>query len=117
VDVAGVVECRSTKHCICISVSNNRFLVINTEHRQIYDDFEIKAKDYPFLKNVNRFVCCSQIYHFDQSRFLNNKIPVGQLKYQDIVKIIDKIQKSEILDETDQSAVLLELNGWQLDYK
>jgi hypothetical protein len=115
IDVADKVSYRGTKHCICISVTNDKYLVIDTQHREIYDDFEIKAKDYPFLKKVNRFVCCSRIYHFDSSKLLNNKAPVGRLKYADVVKIINKIQNSEVLDETEQASVLPELIEWQLD--
>lgn len=117
VDVADVIEHRDRKHCICISVADNKYLVINTEHREIYDDFGIKASDYPFLQGVDRFVCCSQIFQFDGGKLLNGKMPVGQLKYTDMGKIISKIQTSEILDETERQSVLLELLDWQLDYK
>ncbi len=117
VDVSGIINYRDTKHCICISVAQDKYLVINTEHRAIYDDFKILATDYPFLQDKDRYVCCSQIYKFDANKLLNGCQPVGQLKYPDMAKIIDKIQNSQVLDETEQSAVLPELIDWADDYR
>jgi uncharacterized protein (TIGR02145 family) len=56
IDVSGVIEYRDKKHCVCVSVAFDKYLLINTSHREIYDDFEIKSSDYAFLKLNNRFV-------------------------------------------------------------
>ena len=52
-DVKGVVSYRDTKYCVCVSNLQNKYLFINTDHRTMYDDFEIKAEDYIFLNNKN----------------------------------------------------------------
>jgi hypothetical protein len=104
---------RETKHCICISVSKDKYLVINTEHRQMYDDFSISASDYPFLKGKDRYVCCSAVYKFLPDRIISES--VGKLKYLDMLKIIDKIQNSKSLDRSEKNDILPELIEWQLD--
>jgi hypothetical protein len=111
-NVTGQVEHRETKHCICISVSQNKYFMINTDHRDMYDDFEIKSSDYEFLEGKNRFVCCSRIHEFEPDRIIRH---VGTLRYADMLKIIDKIQNSKILDKTERDSVMPELDEWQAD--
>lgn len=114
VDVKGSeINNRETKHCICISVSKDKYLVINTEHRQIYDDFEIKASDYPFLKGKDRFVCCASVHKFPPEKIISES--VGKLKYSDMLKIIDKIQNSKFLNQSEKNDILPDLVDWQLD--
>ena len=114
IDVRGSeINNRETKHCICISVSKDKYLVINSEHRQMYDDFEIKASDYQFLKGKNRFVSCAFVYKFPPEKIISKS--VGKLKYPDMLKIIDKIQNSKILDQSEKNDILPDLVDWQLD--
>lgn len=103
---------RSTKHCVCISLGGNKFLLINTHHREMYDDFEISATDYPFLKGNNRFISCSHIMNFDDNITIRS---VGMLKYDDILKIKSKIENSTTLTRKDINEILLELEEWELD--
>lgn len=111
-DVGGQIENRDTKHCVCIAASQNKFFVINTQHRTMYDDFMISAADYDFLKGQDRFVCCSAVYKIPTNKIIRK---VGKLKYADMLKLIDKIQNSVILDNTEKSAIIPELTEWQLD--
>lgn len=112
IDVGDQIEHRDTKHCICIATSQNKYFLINTMHREMYDDFQISASSYPFLKGVDRFVCCSQIYQFTPDKIIHK---VGKLNYQDMIKLISKVQNSEVLDNAEKSAVLPELTDWQMD--
>ena len=107
------IQNRETKHCICISVSKDRYVVINTEHRQMYDDFIIKASDYPFLKGKDRFVCCATVHRFLPDRIVSES--VGKLKYPDMLKIIEKIQNSKVLDKSEKNDIVPDLIEWQLD--
>ncbi|MDR2593021.1 MAG: hypothetical protein LBC59_09530 [Chitinispirillales bacterium] len=109
IDVSGVIEHRGTKHCVCVSVSAEKYLLINTNHRDIYDDFEIKSSEYAFLKPKNRFVCCSEMYHFDSDEIIKS---VGTLNRNDMIKIVDKIQNSESLKKAEKDFVILELGKW-----
>lgn len=78
----------------------------------MYDDFQISASSYPFLNGVDRFMCCSQIYQFTPDKIIHK---VGKLNYQDMIKLISKVQNSEVLDNAEKSAVLPELTDWQMD--
>jgi hypothetical protein len=49
-------EHRPIKRCVCVSALSERYLIINTNHREMYDDFEIMSADYDFLESKNRFV-------------------------------------------------------------
>ena len=108
-DVSGVIGHRDTKHCVCVSVSTDKYLLINTSHRDIYDDFEIKSSEYAFLKSENRFVSCSKLYQFDSSKIIRS---VGNLNRSDMAKIVDKIQNSESLKMAEKDFVILELDKW-----
>ena len=109
VDVFGQVTYRDTKHCVCISTTGGVYLVINTRHREMYDDFEIQSDNYGFLGGVNRFVCCSKLHEFDHSKILKK---VGRLIYNDMQKIVDKIQASKTIDSIDKDAVIPGLAAW-----
>ena len=69
-DVSGDPELgrhRSNKHCVCVSVGAGLYLLINTAHRELYNDFPIKASDYAFLFGVDRFISChkpKKNFHF-----------------------------------------------------
>jgi len=112
IDVSEIVTRRATKHCVCISVSQDKYFLINTNHRKFYDDFEIMASDYDFLGDSNRFVCCSEIFGFEPERIIRK---VGNLNSTDMAKIIKKIQESRILDKRDKDYILHNLDKWLTD--
>ena len=112
IDTSKSLDHRDTKHCVCISLGGDKFFLINTNHREMYDDFKIYADDYPFLNGDNRFISCSLIMHFDSN--LINRC-VGMLKYADILKIKSKIENSKTLTLKDINEVLPDLEEWELD--
>jgi len=112
-DVKGVISHRDTKYCVCVSNLQNKYLFINTDHRTMYDDFEIKAEDYIFLNNKNRFIACSTIFSINPDRMIRN---VGKLNIEDVKKIIDKIIKSRTISKIDKDSVLPELESWLSGY-
>jgi hypothetical protein len=87
------------------------YLLINTEHRKIYDDLEIKASDYEFLGSINRFVECSELFRIEQKFFIKK---VGSLYREDMIKITEKIRKSKFLTAAEKKTVLPELEKWLL---
>jgi len=109
IDVSGKIGYRSSKHCVCISVSGDKYFLINTSHREMYDDFEIKSSDYGFLGGINRFVCCSRIHAFSSDSIIKK---VGNLSCDDMTKIADKIQKSRVLDKAEKDSIIPELDKW-----
>lgn len=111
-DVSGIVSERDKKHCICVSVSQDKYILINTEHRKIYDDFQISEKNYDFLHGTDRFVACSQILQFDSERKIQR---VGTLKYKDMGIVIQKIRESKVLSKIEKDAILPDLEEWYLD--
>jgi hypothetical protein len=109
IDVTGKINYRGSKHCVCISVSGDKYFLINTDHREIYDDFEIKSSDYVFLDGTDRFVCCSRMHEFRPDRIIRK---VGNLNHCDMARIADKIQKSKVLDKMEKDSVIPELDKW-----
>lgn len=103
---------RDTKHCVCVSVAKDKYLVINTEHREMYDDFGITVSNYPFLK-IDRFVACSALHKFSPDKIISGR--QGKLKYTDMIRVIDKIQNSKTIDKTERDEILPELIEWQMD--
>jgi hypothetical protein len=102
---------RDTKYCVYVSALTGKFFYINTKHRDIYDDFEIKSSDYVFLNSVDRFVCCVKLHDID-SVILIDKI--GNLNRDDMLKILNKIQKSNDIKNADKDSIVPELRKWLL---
>ncbi len=111
-DVGDQIEHRDRKHCVCIAASQDKYFVINTQHRIIYDDFVISSRDYDFLKGEDRYVCCSTVYKFSPDKIIRK---VGKLNYNDMKTLIDKVQNSKVLRETEKSSIIPELVEWQMD--
>lgn len=112
IDVSGKINYRNTKHCVCISLSENKYLLVNTNHREMYDDFQIRSSEYDFLGGMDRFISCHRIHEFSFDRIIKK---VGNLNYDDIAKIVDKIQKSRTLDKIDKDSVIPDLDKWLSD--
>jgi hypothetical protein len=110
-DFSNEFEHRPRKHCVCVSVSPERYVVINTYHREMYDDFEISSADYGFLEFKNRFVSCVKLYGADSVKLINH---VGNLYREDMIKVANKIQDSEVLDDLEKASVIPELKKWLL---
>ena len=113
-NVEEIMPYRDTKHCICVSISKEKYLMINTDHRRMYDDFKIESQNYPFLNNRDRFIACSEIYDISSERIIRN---VGKLKIKDINKIIEKIKNSKSLYKADKDLILPEIESWLLRIK
>jgi len=108
VDVAKLFHHRKTKHCVCVSAGDDKFLVINSEHREMYDDFKIEVSNYSFLEK-DRFVACRMAYEVKDESLIKK---VGNLNYEDMTKILNKIQNSKLIEETERDSIAFELEGW-----
>jgi len=113
-DVRGKIEYRKTKYCVCIYTDDDkdRYLFINTESRKMYDDFQIKSSDYPFLNQKDRYVNCSNVQELEQERIIERK---GNLNYEDMRNILNKIRESEDITETEKEDIVPELEKWLSD--
>lgn len=112
-DVSKVMPERTTKYCVCVSAGNDRYFYINSEHRQIYDDFKIKASDYDFLTH-DSYVGCHEAYRLGKELIIRK---LGNLNYDDMLKILDKIQKSKRIAKTERKALIFEVETWLNDKK
>jgi hypothetical protein len=56
------IDNRQTKHCVCISVSPDKYLLINSNN--YFGGFEIKSDDYEFLSGKDRFIGCNHMMAF-----------------------------------------------------
>jgi len=108
-DVSGDAELgkyRSMKHCVCVSVGEGRYLLINTLHRELYNDFMIKASDYGFLKGVDRFISCHKPSDFIPAQLIKK---VGMLSDADTRTMMKKIQASRFMRQNIKAKILGEL--------
>ena len=106
VNVKGMLKHRDKKHCVCVSVGHEKYLFINTEHRDTYDDFQINAADYDFLEGVDRFVSCFKPTDIPTSRLIQK---VGQLNDADAKTVYVKIKESRQIHNKVKEAILAEL--------
>ena len=106
VNVAGLLKHRDTKYCVCVSVGAGKYLFINTEHREHYDDFQINAKNYDFLAGVDRFLSCIGPTKIPPSRLIQK---VGHLNDMDAKTMYVKIEESDLISDDDKEIILPEL--------
>ncbi len=112
-DVSKIMPERTTKYCVCISAGNDRYFYINSEHREMYDDFKIMASDYDFLKH-DSYVGCHEAYLLREELIIRK---LGNLNYDDMLKILDKIQNSKRIAKAEKKALILEFETWLADRK
>jgi len=112
-DVSKIMPERTTKYCVCISAGNDRYFYINSEHREMYDDFKINASDYDFLK-YDSYVGCHEAYLLGKELIIRK---LGNLNYDDMLKILDKVQNSKRIAKVEQKALILEFETWLADRK
>jgi len=113
-DVSDKLQYRKTKHCVCISVSENKCLLINSNNRGIYNELEIKASDYKFLNGANRFIACLRTIKFEEREIIKK---VGSLNYSDMVKITERlkmVKNKDILIQLED--IIAELEKWLSNY-
>ena len=106
VDVTGAVPHRATKHCVCVSVGNGKYITINTESRPEYGEVKIKASEHAFLKGVDRYVLCARILTREPENLLAK---VGTLSDADTKIVYLKIKESVKIHEDDKKAILPDL--------
>jgi hypothetical protein len=114
IDTAGKIEHRGTKFCVYVSVAKDKWLLINTANRGIYNELEIKPSEYGFLGGVNRFVACSQVFEFDEGKVIKK---AGNLNYGDMVRIAENLKKVRTKKIMIQlKDIIVELEKWLADY-
>jgi len=97
---------RATKHCVCVSVGCGLYLLINTEHREKYDDFLLKASEYDFLNGVDRFLACHDPKVIKDEKLIRR---VGTLSDVDAKTMYVKIRASTNIAPVEIKKVLAEL--------
>jgi len=112
-NVSEKLEYRTTKHCICISAGNNRYILINSEHREMYDDFKISVSDYDFLKR-DSYVGCSEFVVLGRESIIRR---VGSMKYNDMLKILEKMREPKHISKPGRTEIALELEEWMSNYQ
>lgn len=115
INTADKIEHRKTKHCVCISVSKNKWLIIDTENRGYRNEMEIKSSNYEFLQGINRYVGCLFVYEFDESKVIKK---VGNINYTDMTGIVEKLKSIKAKQTLIQLAdVIPELEAWLANYQ
>ena len=112
-NVSKIISERDTKRCICISTGNGKYLFINSHHRDKYDDFKIESSEYSFL-NHDSYVGCSEIIMLKDEHIIKK---VGNLKYDDMRKILNKIKNSKFIVEAERDVIAVELEEWLNNYR
>ena len=108
-DVSGDAEVgkyRSKKHCVCVSVGEGWYLLINTHHRELYNDFMIKASEYGFLNGVDRFISCRIPRPITTGQLIKK---VGTLSEADTRTMMEKVKASRFMRNAVKEKILKEL--------
>jgi hypothetical protein len=113
IDVSKILPHCETKYCICITTGINKYFLINSENRKIYDTFEISASDYSFLKH-NSYVGCSKAHALESSLIVKK---IGNLNFNDMSKILEKIRNSKYIIKPERETMALELEEWMSNYQ
>jgi len=114
INVTDKIEYRKTKHCVCISVSKNKGLLINTKNRGIYNELEINSETYSFLNGTNRFVACALPIEFKDNEIVKKE---GSLNHADMLRIVEKLKSvktKQILIQLKD--IIAELESWLTNY-
>jgi len=108
-----VIDHRDEKYCVCISVGKDKdkYFLIDSKSRKAYDDFEIKAADYDFLKH-DSYISCSLVVELGKERLINK---LGNINHKDMVTILTKVKNSEHLTDDNIRDIELELGDWLKD--
>jgi len=105
-NVEGIVPHRKTKHCVCVSVAKGKYMMINTQHGESYDDFLIRASDYDFLMGEDRFLSCVRPFSLSSGRLIRK---VGALSVADTHRLADKVIRSKTIPKPDRDTIIGEL--------
>jgi hypothetical protein len=108
IDVSSVLPYRKKKHCICVSAGENKYFLINSKSREMYDDFKIHVSNYSFL-GEDRYVGCSEAIELKEELIIKK---CGVMEYDDMVKILNKVKKSKYLDGATIETIIGELERW-----
>jgi len=108
IDVSKILPHCETKYCICITTGINKYFLINSENRKMYDTFKISASCYSFLKR-DSYVSCSKA-HILKNDFIIKKL--GNLNFNDMSKILGKVKKSKNIIEVERDEIVSELEKW-----
>jgi len=113
-DVEGKIDYRETKYCVCIysKEDKNKYFFINTESREMYDDFQIKCSRYKFLGQKDRYVNCFSVQELENERIVEKK---GNLDHEDMKQILNKIKNSDSITEAEKEILIPELENWLND--
>ena len=102
------------KYGICVSASNGKYFLINSEHRKMYDDFEIDTSEYSFLTKERSFIGCSEAHILDDELIIEK---LGNINYGDMQKILGKVRNSKYLIEAERIAIASEIEVWLGNYQ
>jgi len=108
-----VVAHRDEKYCVCISTGNgkDKYFLIDSKSRKMYDDFEIKAEEYDFLSK-DSYISCSLVVELGKDRFIEK---LGNIDHKDMIKILEKVKKSEHLTDDEIKDISNSLENWLND--
>jgi hypothetical protein len=105
-DVRGIVSRRDSKHCVCVSISDKKYLLINTFHGEIYDDFLLPLSRYDFLIDRDRYLSCAAVVEIPDG---NLKSFVGMLSAEDTYTAAGKILRSKTMRSAEKNRIALGL--------
>jgi len=108
-----VIPHRDKKYCVCISTGKDKdkYFLIDSKSRKMYDDFEIKAKEYEFLEH-DSYISCSLVVELENERFIEK---LGNINHKDMVTILKKVKNSEYLSNDNIKDIESELGNWLKD--
>jgi len=103
------LEYRDTKYCVCVSILNNKCLLINSKDSGIYDELEIDSSDYDPNGGI-RFIACKNVFEFSENEIIKK---LGSLNHANMKKILDMLKSRNRKQLAD---IIIELDEWISNY-
>ncbi len=105
----------NNKYMVCVVVSNNLFLCLNTLNRKMYECIPIYQKTNRFLK-YDSFLSCNRTFHFSDNQLKQAKF-VGHLSYENIVALKTHIENNvKTLSPIEKARIIESLSEVLKDY-
>lgn len=101
------------KRCICVNLSPDLFLLVNTLNRKNYDCIPILQRDHSFL-GMDRWIECADA--FDLSS-VNISDRISFLTFDEIVLIHKKIKENKKMKKSVKTKILNSLDELLDDYR
>ncbi|MDR0515947.1 MAG: hypothetical protein LBH25_02775 [Fibromonadaceae bacterium] len=109
-DTTKTIKNRDKKLFVRISITNEKFLIINS--RESEGSIKIESATYSFLSH-DSYIAGFRTFTLEESEIIKKR---GTLNYDDMVKILDMIKNSKFISRDEKEEILIDLEEFIKNY-